>query len=371
MRFNQTTFIQTMLTTVLLLGLTACQQTGPSGIVGQDGRNMRANTANNLPPLGTRGPSRRDQNFQFTFTGMEFDQCRDSCMSGNCPPRCHEVLYVANANYFGGPGFESFVPNINFFGNSNMAGNNFMFPAQQWAGNNPGFVNGFQNHWNQTYQGNSFYTPHNMRAFCSDPYQFTSEAVNFAPNPCGQMNIDYLVPGGYANTGLTHMVHGQPTQAQQAWQQGQAQCRGKCFGINYRTYWGTRNVGQENAVVKADLKNTWENMKKLPGNAAMRLSNGILNNIMTQAMIPVAQIEAQLAAQNFNATQQLNYYTQLSNMYMSAYSIPVYAHGATCDGYGATTDDPALLSGNVQQEGQFVVLSDEPETGQYVVTCGE
>jgi hypothetical protein len=350
----------------LWAGLSACQQTGPSGIVGQQGRNQKANVANDLPNVGARNAAERDQNFQYTFTGLEFDQCQDACMSGACPPRCQQILYMASSRYFGSPNFTSFTPQINFFGNRGMQGNSYMFPANQWAGNNQAFVNGYQNHWNQTFQGNSFYTPHNMQSFCSDPYQFTTEAVNFPSNPCSQMDINYLVPGGHAHTGFSYMVNGDPTRAQQAWQTGQTACKGKCFGINYRTYWGTRDVGKENQVIKADLKNTWDNFKKLPGNAGMRLGNAILNNIMTQAMIPVAQIESQLTAQNFTATQRLNYFNQLTNMYMNAYSIPVYAHGATCDAYyNADADQTGMLNGS--ETGEFVVLNEEPDAGQYAV----
>src|SRR5690606_7830952 len=138
----------------------------------------------------------------------------------------------------------------------------------------------------------------------------------------------------------------------------QGKSAGQCFKIQYGTYWGKRNVHEENAVIEADLKRTWDNAKALPKNALLRTTDGILNMLMTRAMIPVAQLDARLAAMNYNEDQRLNYYESMAEHYHNALPIPVYMTWGNCDQAYASSS-----------QGAFVVGAVEGAQDQYMVQC--
>lgn len=352
--------------------VTGCDN-APTGLINPNAqRGFNANTAQ-VPQPQTIRTERAERGAYFRYDALspqELFQCQQICAQGNCPGRCNRAFHDYLSRGIS-PNYHQFMPEVNMFGSlfGNNRGQGYVFNYNQFEMADPQWVNDYNNNLG----GNRYYALNDMQGYCNNPSQFVDETVQLPSNHCGQVDTNYLVGARYHNDAFNNYVWGQPQRAQQNLnflQSFQGNCQG-CYMLKYGTPWGKRNIELENQVVKADLKRTWDNLLQLPKNAGMRLANGILNTVMTRAMLPIAQIEANMAAQNIPMLQRLNYFEQMASLAYNSARIPVYMTGGTCDPY--YQQNRVVSQGQPQFQSNpntgFVVGQVEPGSDQYMISC--
>ncbi|MCB1197816.1 MAG: hypothetical protein KDK51_05540 [Deltaproteobacteria bacterium] len=345
-------FVVSGLMTILLAGC-AGQQSGVRTGQGNHANVTLAPTAK----VTQTGRVQRSAFFSFQTTPQEAMQCQYLCANGQCTPRCQRVFHHYMSRGFG-PNYFQYQPQTTLFGNlfgNNNQGAGYVFDYNQFHMADPQWISGYNQNLGQ------YHTFNNMNEFCQNPSAYMDESVNFGN--CNNVDMRYLVGATQANNVLNYHINGRPNLVQTALQKYEGSCP-RCYVIKYGTYWGKRNIAEENEVIREDFQRTWENFKNLPENVGLRLGNGILNVLMSRAMIPVAQIDARLAAMNFTATQQLNYYQNMATLAWNAAAIPVYMTGGTCD-------DAYAQVGQASGESRFVVGDVTEGDSRYVISCSD
>ena len=351
---------------ILVLAVTGCQNQN-SGMIPR-GQTISGNTA--IVPEGTVTQATRPERgayFQYqAATYQELQYCMQACPQGNCSARCNQIFYDMIHRGVS-PTFLQNRPQINLFGSlfGTTQGNGYVFDTNQFEMSQPQWVNGYKNHL-----GPNYYTLNDMNAYCNNPSAYIDESVTIPTDHCNNLDMNYVLASQYSNDAFNYYINGKPQLAQaqvQQLQNYQGICKG-CYVLKYGTPWGKRNVAAENQVIKADFKRTWENLKHLPANAGMRLANGLLNVVMTRAMIPVAQIDARLAMMNYNGMQTLNYYENMASLAYNAAAIPVYMTGGTCDSYYPSQGVGQVGSQGTMQSG-FVICQVDNQPDQYIISC--